>query len=323
MFLKISAALIFLLILYGAAHSQRTIDGEKLGIVNGKATSLPKPEYPPEAKDFCAGGKVEIKVLIGEKGDVLEAEAISGDELLRGVSVDAVRKAKFIPVHSWPVKVKGIVVYNFDFLSPKCITVGIVNKKALNLPPPKVANLSPPKKESIMAVRIIVDESGKVTQARAVFGHPLLRAACEAAARQAKFSPSFINGPPVKVRALLVYKFKPDGSVDTKVEQDDKTVIGTPVNLVEPPPPFCNCRGLGGQVLVEAKIDEQGNVTEAKAVSGHPILKNISEKAALESKFLPTSVNAKIHINYNFDSRDGGRTAKIKNIEIKQVEIEK
>src|SRR5262245_46555534 len=111
MFLKISVALILLVILSGVVHSQRTIDGEKLGIVNGKATYLPKPEYPPEAKEFCAGGKVEVKILINENGSVIEAKAISGDELLHDVSVKAVKKAKFSPTPDLAVKVKGIVVY--------------------------------------------------------------------------------------------------------------------------------------------------------------------------------------------------------------------
>jgi TonB family protein len=69
----------------------------RAGIVNGMAIDLPKPVYPQEAKEFCAEGRVEVEVLISEAGKVLEAEAISGDELLREVSVEAVKKAKFRP----------------------------------------------------------------------------------------------------------------------------------------------------------------------------------------------------------------------------------
>jgi protein TonB len=47
-----------------------------------------------------------------------------------------------------------------------------------------------------------------VTKAQAVSGHPLLRAAAEAAARQASFSPTLLSGKPVKVTGVLTYEFK-------------------------------------------------------------------------------------------------------------------
>lgn len=299
----------------------------KSGILNGKAIQLPKPDYPQNAKDSCAGGKVEVEVLVSEKGDVIEAKAISGDELLRESSVEAAKKVKFSQNSHFLVKVRGILIYNFDPFV-KCISSGIVNKKAVNLPKPKVANIIYPKhlritKEEIVAVQIVINMEGKVIAATAISGHPMLQSPCKNAARQAKFSPIIATMPPIKIRALLVYKFKPDGTIDTDIERDDKSVIGTPINLVEPPPPSCNCRGLGGSVLVQTKINEQGNVIEAKAISGHPFLRFSSEKAALGSKFLPTDTKAKILISYNFESNDGGRTAKIKNVEIEQIEIEK
>jgi Gram-negative bacterial TonB protein C-terminal len=327
MFVKLIFWLIFLFISSVAVHAQKKIDSIKTGIVNGRATYLPKPDYPQEAKDFCAGGKVEIEVLIGEKGAVLEAKAISGDELLRDASVEAVKKAKFLPTSEIAVKYQGIVVYNFDSLA-KCIVVGVVNKRAKSLPKPKIPNLNKPKylqikEEQIVAVQIMIDMNGKVTRARALIGPPMLRSACENAALQTKFSPTLIDGVVPKIRALLVYKFKPDGTIDTNIEKDDKDVIGTPVNLIEPSPPFCNCRfGGNPSVLVEAKTDERGNVTEAKAWSGHPLLKNICEKAALESKFLPTDTKAKIMLIYHFESiGEGGRTVKFKSVEVKEVKF--
>lgn len=326
MFLKLSVSLGLLFIFTVAVAGQRKIDGVYAGIVNGRATYLPKPEYPPEARDFCARGKVEIEVLIDEKGDVSEARAISGDELLYDASLKAVKKAKFATYNDLgAVKTKGIIVYNFDPFAPKCISVGIVNKRAVSLPVPPTGNIIHPRhlrltKEEIVAVQIIVDMSGKVTTTRVLSGHPLLRGVCSAAAQQAKFSPVSITIPPVK--ALLVYKFKPDGSVETNIDGDDKAVIGTAVNLVEPPPSSCTCAGLSGNVLVEAFTNEQGNVVKAKAYAGHPILRNISEKAALESKFLPTNTKAKIYLVYNFEAA-GKYSARIVNIEIKKVEIEK
>jgi outer membrane biosynthesis protein TonB len=43
-------------------------------------------------------------------------------------------------------------------------------------------------------VQIEVDAKGNVVSAKAISGHPLLRASAEAAARQAKFKPSATKG---------------------------------------------------------------------------------------------------------------------------------
>ncbi len=45
---------------------------------------------------------------------------------------------------------------------------------------------------------------------------------------------------------------------------------------------------IGGEVKVEIEIDKEGNVVSAKAVSGHPLLRNVSEEAANLAKFKPT-----------------------------------
>lgn len=46
-----------------------------------------------------------------------------------------------------------------------------------------------------------------------------------------------------------------------------------------------------GAVSVQIVIDEQGNIASATAVSGHPLLRQAAEQAALQSKFLPTQLS--------------------------------
>lgn len=65
---------------------------------------------------------------------------------------------------------------------------------------------------------------------------------------------------------------------------------------------------IGGKVAVEIEIDKEGNVTSAKAISGHQFLRQESELAALKSKFKPAMignkpVKAKAQIVYNFVAR--------------------
>jgi TonB family protein len=85
------------------------------GVLNGKATNLPKPAYPPSAKAVKASGAVNVQVEVDEKGNVTTAKALSGHPLLRASAEQAARQAKFNPtlLSGKPVKVSGVLVYNF------------------------------------------------------------------------------------------------------------------------------------------------------------------------------------------------------------------
>jgi protein TonB len=90
----------------------KTISG---GVLNGKATSLPKPPYPAAARAVRAAGAVSVQVLISETGSVISANAVSGHPLLRPAAVSAARGARFSPtlLSGQPVKVSGVITYNF------------------------------------------------------------------------------------------------------------------------------------------------------------------------------------------------------------------
>jgi protein TonB len=85
------------------------------GVVNGSAISLPKPPYPAAARAVRASGAVNVQVLINESGSVVSANAVSGHPLLRQAAESAARGAKFKPtlLSGQPVKVNGVIVYNF------------------------------------------------------------------------------------------------------------------------------------------------------------------------------------------------------------------
>ncbi len=90
----------------------KTVSG---GVLNGKATSLPKPAYPATAKAVHASGSVSVQVLIDESGHVVSASAVSGHPLLQQAAVAAARGARFSPtlLSGQPVKVSGVITYNF------------------------------------------------------------------------------------------------------------------------------------------------------------------------------------------------------------------
>jgi TonB family protein len=85
------------------------------GVLNGKAISLPQPEYPAAAKAAGAAGTVVVRITIDEQGNVISATVVSGPPPLQQASVTAALQAKFAPtlLVGEPVQVTGIITYNF------------------------------------------------------------------------------------------------------------------------------------------------------------------------------------------------------------------
>jgi protein TonB len=85
------------------------------GVLNGKAVHLVQPPYPAIARSAHASGQVVVQVLIDENGNVVAAHATSGHPLLQAAAVGAARSSKFTPtkLSGQPVKVNGVIIYNF------------------------------------------------------------------------------------------------------------------------------------------------------------------------------------------------------------------
>lgn len=73
------------------------------------------PSYPAEAKAAGVSGKVEVQVTISEKGQVIEAIAVSGPESLHEAAEQAAKQWTFKPTKAdrRPVKVQGLLAFNF------------------------------------------------------------------------------------------------------------------------------------------------------------------------------------------------------------------
>ena len=86
---------------------------------------------------------------------------------------------------------------------------GILNSKAIELPAP----IYPAEAKKLHAsgqvqVKVLVDETGRVMNADAVFGPQSLWLAAINAARKARFTPMLIDGTAVKVSGILTYDFR-------------------------------------------------------------------------------------------------------------------
>jgi TonB family protein len=85
------------------------------GVVRGNAINKVKPLHPESAKKMNAYGPVEVRIIISQEGNVIEATAISGHLALRSAAVEAARKWVFKPttVNDMPVKVESILTFVF------------------------------------------------------------------------------------------------------------------------------------------------------------------------------------------------------------------
>jgi TonB family protein len=88
------------------------------------------------------------------------------------------------------------------------INGGVLNGKAISLPAPVYPEIArQADAEGTVAVEVVIDEEGNVIEARAASGHPLLQSAAVNASREAKFSPTRLEGEPVRVRGVITYNF--------------------------------------------------------------------------------------------------------------------
>jgi TonB family protein len=88
------------------------------------------------------------------------------------------------------------------------VSGGVLNARARKLPVPvyperaKLMHVS-----GAVSVEVTVDESGRVIEARAVSGPPLLREPAVGAARRATFPPALVAGVPAQMKGVINYSF--------------------------------------------------------------------------------------------------------------------
>jgi TonB family protein len=84
-------------------------------VLNSQALFLPKPPYPPMAKQMRIQGVVNVQVLIDESGRVISAKAVLGSPALINAAQQAAMQARFSPtmLGEQAVKVSGVITYNF------------------------------------------------------------------------------------------------------------------------------------------------------------------------------------------------------------------
>jgi TonB family protein len=98
-----------------STSSTQDIEQVPENVLQNRAITKIKPEYPPTAKKMKVTGRVEVEITISEVGLVIEATAISGHLALRSAAVEAARKWVFKPamLNGAPVRVKSVLTFVF------------------------------------------------------------------------------------------------------------------------------------------------------------------------------------------------------------------
>jgi protein TonB len=93
--------------------------------------------------------------------------------------------------------------------APKIIRVSeVLNSRAKDLPKPPYPQMAKTaRQQGKVTVQVLIDETGNVISANVVSGPPLLIVESRRAALQARFSPTTIDGKPVKVSGIITYNF--------------------------------------------------------------------------------------------------------------------
>jgi Ca-activated chloride channel homolog len=86
------------------------------GVLQGSATRKVQPAYPATARTARTSGSVQVQITINESGEVIKAQVINGNPLLRDASLQAAKQWRFKPTElsGVPVKTQGVLTFNFD-----------------------------------------------------------------------------------------------------------------------------------------------------------------------------------------------------------------
>jgi periplasmic protein TonB len=85
----------------------------------------------------------------------------------------------------------------------------VLNSKAISLPQPPYPMIAKSAGvQGTVNIQILVDEQGRVLSAQIISGNALLNTAAREAAMRARFTPTTLNGVPVKIQGVITYNFR-------------------------------------------------------------------------------------------------------------------
>ena len=195
-----------------------------------------KATYPGRAEDDGIQGEVAVKLLVGEGGDVIKTELVSGNSILAEAAEEALKKWKFEPFirSGKAIQVATVVTYDFAFkdkvivdkLNDLSATSGKTEAPVPDLPESvrasagvvqglllyKVAPVYPFKAKAMgiqgtVLLAAIIGKDGKIKQLKVVSGPTQLVDAAIGAVQQWRYRPYLLMGRPVEVDTTITVNF--------------------------------------------------------------------------------------------------------------------
>ena len=167
------------------------------------------PVYPQEALKERVQGIVILGARTDSAGRVEDVIVQRSAPLLDQAAVDAVKQWIYEPmvIDGKPVKVVFTVQLNFMMIDERNDETGLTPKLISRVEPvyPKEARMA--RMEGVVILEARVDETGKVTSAKALRSIPKLDQAAIDAVKQWKYEPVVVDGKPIPVVITVTVRF--------------------------------------------------------------------------------------------------------------------
>jgi len=225
-----------------------------------RARVMKRPVIPADARNAGLSGSVAVRVTIDPDGEVLVARPVTGPERLRQLAVKALQSWEFAAT-SDPDPVTGYVLFRFSIGESWASIVGLREQDVAqgSLREPEPGPDSDDAESTAPNTRPAVPEPSANVDA------PSSRPREVRSADRPPARPEPIRLGPSALNAIATRKVSPRY------------------------PPQATAARIEGMVTVEIDVDEQGHVTNARAVSGNTLLRSAAVEAARQWVFRPTT----------------------------------
>lgn len=153
--------------------------------------------------------------------------------------------------------------------------------------------------EGNVVLDVTVEENGEVSLVKVVNGHRLLQQAAVDAAKQWRFSNPFSDS--VTIQLTIAFALKADSAPGKEQASTEERTLKNTHKVDAVYPEDAKRQGIQGEVAVEIKVNDDGLVTDARAVSGNELLRQAAVDAAKQFRFSNsrgTTVAATLTFNF-------------------------
>jgi TonB family protein len=182
-----------------------------------------KPSYPEEAARDQRQGKVAVKVVVSETGDVESAEFVNGDPVFQNAALEASKQWKFQPYlkDGMPVKFSMNIPFSFAFSDrvteldpkrrsenrpqlPKGVSEGMLIHRVAPVYPQTAKKNNT---QGTVTLGILIGKDGSISKLTVISGPKELTQAAIDAVQQWRYRPYLLGGKQVEAETTVEINF--------------------------------------------------------------------------------------------------------------------